>query len=408
MIERIFKLSELGQSFESTKKPLTDSDLNLVRDLETDNQQIIEYLSQKLKIQILKSSNDLTSQFNDNNFIVSPAILISLVKSNKFANSENLLQKTTERVLKENPDLLSCVLLIKSILKHRSDLNENFKQIIVDYLTNKIDPIQIALNSTRNSDFYLLSKYFRCSRIILSQNSSNCTQYFIKSTLNRLIESHSDLSRLSSTNMVTSNVLANLYELIVYLSIYSTSDLNETSLIELKSILVSSDGNFKPDVIYSGVSDDSQQIEFNLTCLECFLRSGVVSKNNQKQTNSAEFLFEFYLNPSLLFWKLTSSIGFDCEMIVEWLITSETKFLVYFLKYLKYLDAAIYCQNKNDGGGGGGGGLNSNLERVFMFERDKRDFVEFLTRVDAKLNSLKRSFPYNCSPLLKLLGNILK
>ncbi len=46
--------------------------------------------------------------------------------------------------------------------------------------------------------------------------------------------------------------------------------------------------------------------------------------------------------------KLMASISFDYEIILNWLIENQTNFLVYFLKYLKYLLNDLKNGKKND------------------------------------------------------------
>lgn len=400
-LDRLFKLSELKQSLEDRKQPFTISDLQQVQNLETKNQ-LVEYLADKLKSDILLRMNEMS----DERILSSTSILPSLIKSGKFNQPEIQLKVMEQQVVKNHDkDRLNTILVVKAILKH-SNPTENVFSIIEEYLRTRVNPIETILSSPKNIDFYLLNKYFRCVKLCLIRESFNTNALF-ETTLNRLIESHADLASLETRpfeNLATKHAVVNLLELVVYLSIYSTDDLAPDRLDLLKSILVSrqsNDEHFRPDIIYSDVVDDSQQIEFNLTCLE---RRLLVLNKNQPQTitNTARFLFDFYLHPTRLFWKLvSSSVGFDCELVVEWLISSETKFLVYFLKFLKYLYADLLLLNEN---------RLEYLERSLSRTNDHNSsakLVSFLADVNAKLSSLKRSFPYNCTPLLKLLANIL-
>lgn len=385
--ERLFQLAELSQRLDAESS--IDSCCKTLEELDnSDNNRVVRYAVEKLKSHRLLSDRMFPNHENE----INVSILINRIKTGTSDSSLAIERALTHPHPYPHVDeTLTRMLLIKSVLKHSNQTTtSNVYQLLIDQLVDRTDQIVeglvvVADNPTRYSNHYLASKYFKCVKLCLRKHSDHPgTQNLIKSILDRLVTSSSDnLRRLESMqpidDVAISNALVNIYELLVYLPIFSNCEIQH--LEELKNILIdSNNGHFKPDLIYSGVCDDTQQIEFNLTCLERCLT-----------TSRRSFVFENYLNPTRLFWKLVSSV--DLELVVEWLITSETRFLVYLLKYLKYLTSTKPSVEK--------------LERVLRGDGDTTAFVGFLADLNAKLSSLKRSFPYNCTPLLKLLTSIL-
>lgn len=374
-LDKIFKLNELEGS--------NQSDLKILEEIGSNNE-IIEYQSNKLKCQIWAKSERVDLPLAKSELSSTTVVLIHLIKTGRKVDN---LEKIVKYILENSDDHLHSILLIKSILKH----SEN-NLLLLDCLEKQHDPFKPLLSPLKTTyvDYYLFNKYLRCVRLLLEKKSINDKQEYIEAKLNYIIDSDF-VAKLSNQpkNVIISNLILKCYEILVYLCLYSAKDLSSDRIERLKSTLI--DGsNFKPDLIYSGLSDDTQQIEFNLTCLERFI-------STEKRTNIAEYFLvsSVYLNPSRLFYQLASSIHFDCELVIEWLITTETRFLIYFLKYLKYLFADLN-QHKL-----------SNLERMLDSREHINRLFGFLANVQAKLSSLKRSFPYNCEPLLKLLGKIL-
>ena len=46
---------------------------------------------------------------------------------------------------------------------------------------------------------------------------------------------------------------------------------------------------------------------------------------------------KFFLSPHLLFADMSRLLSFDHSVLLDWLSSNETQFLLYYLKYLKYL-----------------------------------------------------------------------
>lgn len=391
LMARIGELSKLSKLVVD-KHICTEAELKQIETLRVDSNQISVYLANSLKVAILLKSNmDLYAVSLANSDISSSVIfLIALLKSGKSVNRSSL-EKVIKCIL-NNPDSerLSTILLIKSFLKHSKD-QEPLHQTIIEYLAH-IDPLQWI--EQKYAGYYFLNKYLRCIRLCLDKKCIN-QQSFIESTLERLIDLVKELdSPRQIDDQICTSLLTNILKLIVLVALFSTQNLASDRFERLWSTLNTADGQFRPDIIYSGVSDDTEQIAFNLTCLERFLKP-------DNATNIASRLFEWAVNPVRLFWSLAASIQFDCELVVEWLITSETEFLVYFLKFLKYFAANVTS--------------SVNLERALVSSASTTSttnesinkLFDFLADLHAKLSSLKRSFPYNCEPLIKLLFNIL-
>lgn len=395
IINHLIKLSKL-KKFQENAKLCNFNDLQFEQHPIISKNKLVEHLNKKIQFDVVqqygKSNYEL--ELTDNAIVSSTSILVSLIKSGKLKEPERLLELTQRSLQSHHADRLASILIVKTILKH-SDPSKTLLSFIIDFLENHINPIESIFNASKYLDFYFLNKYFKCIKLCLNRQASNSVT-FIDNTLNQIIDFHANFQCIETglNDLIKKNALANTLELTVYLSIYSNRNLSLDGLDKFKKILISEDKQFKPDIIYSGIYDDNQQIEFNLICLERRLQS----INKKELSNASEFLFDFYLEPSLQFWKLSSSIAFDSELVIEWLITSETKFLIYFLKFLKYLYADL-VKNKL-----------SNLERIFYRTNDLTNqarLFSFLKKIYSKLSSLKRSFPYNCTPLLKLLINIL-
>jgi hypothetical protein len=161
---------------------------------------------------------------------------------------------------------------------------------------------------------------------------------------------------------------------------------------------------FRLDRMFSG-KDDDIIIDFCLLCL----------KNELTGTHFIRELFNYDLESSVLFTKLCCSIRFDYEVLIDWLITNETSFLEYFLKYLKLLNSSL--SRDDDYKKRIRGQLSSiSHSKVEEFNKiiglnERLDsyldrMFDLLKKIEQKMKVLKRSFPYNCAPLIKLLEKI--
>ena len=103
----------------------------------------------------------------------------------------------------------------------------------------------------------------------------------------------------------------------------------------------------------------------------------------------------FLASPHLLFVKLLQNLSFDSSVLLDWLTSNETQFLLYFLKYLKYAartykDLSAICVTMRDIG----------------VEKSVFDVLKKLKKSIERLRS-KNLFPYNVAPLLKVMASVV-
>ena len=98
--------------------------------------------------------------------------------------------------------------------------------------------------------------------------------------------------------------------------------------------------SFKLNLIYVG-QDDDKMIDFNLDFLNYQLKV-------EKLSGPTKNLFEFDFNYNILFTKLAASVSFDYQVFIDWLISNETNFLTYLVKYLKCLLNEFETRNCRD------------------------------------------------------------
>ena len=144
------------------------------------------------------------------------------------------------------------------------------------------------------------------------------------------------------------------------------------------------------DLIYSNLDDD-EIINFNLFCFN----KQIEFENSKTKEFPCSKLVESFLDKNILFVKLMKNISFDYEILIDWLITNETNFLMYFVKYLKYLNHQL--ENKE---------FHLILKKFSQDKKNLNDLKktsELIIELSKKVKNLKKTFPYNCEPLIKLL-----
>lgn len=407
-------LKEINQ-----KEVCTETDLDnfnsILIDYKNPNSKISEYLLIKLKnsiitkldtenlIELFKLDNNLT----DFELNLTLENLTSILKCNKA--STHLIEVSIKLMELCNHKIsLKIVILLKTILKNLQSNQTNVNQlnIFLDKSIkcfNSID-LEDVISDTTNifSSVYLLNKYLKC--ISLYMEHFEVSKFplmvpFLNRTLQNVVKTDI-FKKIEEINPKNLSV-----DLQVKFLIFITKILvNLEARAELKGLteglnrIYFVDGdNFRLDLIYCAHDDDTL-IDLNLMCL----------KSNSN-------LFEFYLNRHVLFVKLLKSVSFDYEVLIDWLISNETNFLLYFLRYLKFLFADLNQHGKT--------GLSDlfsakNQQKMRYFncivksprenaiESYLEETLELLRKLNVKIRLLKRSFPYNCEPLIKLLEKI--
>ena len=347
---------------------------------------------------------------------------------------------------------LEIVVLVKRVLKKIVLSSELNKSLIDDFL---IEMIRILDNLNRDlleecfghnpfSNLFAGNKYLKCLNLYLdylekhSQHNSSLAlgkihlENFILTlvstgALTRIIqEKTSDDLKASFLNDYHIKLIHLSLRILIYFEII----VNE-SQIDMKlcnEFLANQRGIhfredvFQLDLIYIS-QDDDVIIEFNLRCLNYQIQ---VEKVTLKEENFTKELFSFDLNVHVLFVKLLISIMFDYQVLVDWLISSETNFLTYFMRYLKVLLNEMSVLK------------SENINRIFGLTLAEVKFKNFhkilasdknfvgkseetnlsgkhyldkthqlLIELNSKIKQMKRSFPYNCDPLVKLLDKIV-
>uniref|UniRef100_F6UBD0 Protein Lines N-terminal domain-containing protein n=2 Tax=Ciona intestinalis TaxID=7719 RepID=F6UBD0_CIOIN len=105
--------------------------------------------------------------------------------------------------------------------------------------------------------------------------------------------------------------------------------------------------------------------------------------------------FKIYLfDPHEAFISLQIKLSFDFSVLLDWLMSNETDFLLYFVKYLKYLQTSPerFCDSCK---------IMGHVKHQVLNE-----LANLKLRI-AKLH-MKELFPYNPQPLIKNLENVIK
>lgn len=356
---------------------------------------IIDYLLIKLKCRIISKIPNYCPEFKEFSspfdFMVTVESLIILIKSKSIKNVYLEFSKEIFKYSKENSVFeLKALLFLKSILKNINTFEDDqFLNLTIDFL-KCID--FSSIKNTTNTSIYKLLKYFRCISLLIEKFPN---LYLFMQNILKILINFETPSELKIKHLIL------ILKIIIYLK-------DQAGEIQGLNELFFNQGNFQFDLIYSGQDDDTF-IDFNLMCLkeECSIEAKV---------SFLQDLFKFYLNSHVLFAKLCSSVSFDYQILLDWLISNETNFLIYFLKYLKYLLAELTNFQMNN--------LNlifnsnpNNSKIVYFNQVTKSQLklenyltktLELLAKLQIKIQKLKKSFPYNCEPLIKLLEKINK
>jgi hypothetical protein len=370
-------------------------------------------------VNTIYASSPKTNSQNTNNLII--LALIRYFKESFKSNSKTKPQALPKLILnlvyefkEDSTDtykvinrLLFMKLMFKHLRKFQQDDDLNlFLSHSVNYLQSLAsEEILVKHLSSKYSAIYLLNKYLRCiSALWLNTENKEVLlcfdnrESFLKVYLDFFLNEFDKIENLGDKTLVY-RVLMNIMSILIeFKNDYSESENNLKKLHHAfysKSEMV----DFKLSEIYVMQQDDDLIIDFNLLCLNITLK---------KAYENFKFLrniFETELNSHLLFMRMLDLfIEFKYETVIEWLITNETDFLLYFLRYVKYLWSDLdlnQLENVNRA-------LSAiNAQRPIIKQVTLDMVFNFLQEISTKLGSLKKSFPYNCEPLIKAIDKAL-
>ena len=431
---------------------------------------IVEHLLVKTVDLILKKSKDTTLYCLDENDLVCTnrfvckfkLIEISLAIKRKSLNEKhrndllikitNILKNFTTFMEHNSLDaehVLELLILVKRVLKKflpstglNAELVEEFLLGMISFLNRLNRDILYECSSTKLfSNLLIGNKYLKCLNLYLDFLEKNVVQSsslaYGKTHLENFILSlisNGSLTRIiqeKSSDDLRSDFLNEYYIKIIHLSLRilihfevivkgSELKLSNQFIVNLREIYFRED-IFQLDLVYIN-QDDDKIIGFNLSCLKYQLD---LEKTQLQDDSFIKELFSFDLNLHVLFVKLLVSIMHDYEILVDWLISSETNFLTYLMKYLKVLlneMSVLKSENINKLFGLVLAEVKFKNFNLLLAEDKKLSnqnevnlsgkvyldkTYQLLIELNSKIKQMKRSFPYNCDPLIKLLDKIV-
>lgn len=131
--------------------------------------------------------------------------------------------------------------------------------------------------------------------------------------------------------------------------------------------------------------DDNIIIDLNLECLK-----------RHTSSRKQNFIFSL-LDVHILFMKHLETITFDHKTILEWLVSNETEFLQYLVRYLRLVNLELNYY-----------GLK-NLQEIYSIQ-DQNHFLKTykcLAALRINIIKLRAVFPYNCQPLILILNKFI-
>lgn len=137
-------------------------------------------------------------------------------------------------------------------------------------------------------------------------------------------------------------------------------------------------------VVQMFTDQDDYLMESMICCLDVF--TGLCCRNNGRYDDNALVDLSHILNPNVTFLQFLQTVSFSSNVLLDFLISNETCFLFYFLRYLKY--------------------ASRNWEEfVYSCGYQIEDVMNVLIRLRLTIERLhnKKQFPYDPKPLLKYL-----
>jgi hypothetical protein len=329
------------------------------------------------------------------------------------------------------------MLLIKCVMKRGNTIEanrvatayENIQTYMCEFGRTQLKHLKDRFFSSSSSKddncsfIYTFNKFLRCVDISLNDNSISSSSSANLDKLHPILIKCLIESKLlepienDKTHKNESNELAYLRDqLKIRLLLISLKLLlkvkNKNDIDYFVGVYFDVDGRSKFDLVFQTGQDDDTLIDFNFYCLQRELEL-----NNSDE--SIRLLFNYHLNAHVLFAKLLISISYDYQVLLDWLISNETNFLAYLVKYSKHLINEFNKQKLDH--------IRETLAKID--ENSQFDFSKFklgrlnrerqaqandsLTKIfelfkvlGSRIKRLKSLFPYNCEPLLRLIEKI--
>ncbi|XP_077976019.1 uncharacterized protein LOC120341018 isoform X1 [Styela clava] len=150
-------------------------------------------------------------------------------------------------------------------------------------------------------------------------------------------------------------------------------------------------------IIVCFMEDDEGLVDFLLLQLELYCIC-------QQRIASSIMKESFIFNPFELFLEVMDALSYDSSILLDWLLSNETKFLQYFIRYLRILESSWKdfikaCNNKDD---------KTPKSSTSNGMRTCDCSISTLIKLKTSIKNLAESnlFPYCPTPLLKRLNTI--
>jgi hypothetical protein len=332
--------------------------------------------------------------------------------------NENLLKllcNLTAAFKQDSSDIYKVInrlLFLKTVFKNLSkfapcdDWLSPLMDNSVDYMDSVVlDKVLLRHLVPSYSVIYLMNKYLRCiSCLWLDEASGVNLDYVVRrevsltTCLTFLLDEFERIEGLNDQTL-TFRTLMMIMKLLVNLKDDYSAFEDNFKKIHNAFNTKTEPSCFKLSLIYDPQQDDDLIVDFNLLCLNILLKRMHLNVKFLSQ------LFDAELNVHRLFINMLDKfVSFKYETIIDWLISNETNFLLYFLRYVKFLCNDLeLCglDNLNRALG------QLNTGKPLLSQIELKTVTQFLTEILGKLKKLKKSFPYNCEPLIKALERAL-
>lgn len=404
--QTIFFLSNTISQFSPTNKINFNHFLTILKQKEQLSKQnkIIEYLLIKL-LKLSKLNSNLELKFINNMIQSNFNIGVELLK---------LYLKVIELDTRKNEELANLLIhllrpesnMVYSIFHYLKIIKYVIKSqclLINKEIISKIDLFYVNSNLSKlliDHQFFIFKTYLKSLCFYIEDKKIK--REFLTSIFNKLCDEFiiERIEELNCIEEIKEDLIVSF--LIELFQISNNLDDNDINIKKINCLFYK-ENVFRLDLVFNG-KDDDLVINFLNFCL----------KKETESLKLFEELFDFDLNNHILFLKLCSSIHFDYQIFLDWLINNETNFLEYFLKYLKSLNSKLtqsdnFIQIIKEKEKRNESRLENFKKLTKIDKKEKLDFdkiFELLKIIENKIRQLKRSFPYNCEPLLRRLETV--